>query len=176
MRAYTSLNSLQGHIHFPSTTTEGDIQAELSCLLKQDGFSFRSQVPFMKQQAGAGCIFDIVIFKGRRATAIIEIKSPIEGPQTDLDASHQGLKYRSFGVPVILFWDLEQYHILKEFLKNTNHSFDEQSLPKSIKGAESLKRLHKSLDIASMAAYDLGRNELVITLERQRDAVGEEMK
>jgi hypothetical protein len=173
MRIYDALNDIQGKIHFPNYVTEGDVQSDVVSALKKDGFLVKTMLGFKRSLKNAGCEFDIVVFADKHtAVAIIENKSPLEGPATDLDATHQGLKYRGFGIPVILFWDMKYYNELREFLKK-------EKLPtvKPVKiNTESLKRLHKSLDIASMAAYDLGMTDLVEELERKRDLIQEQLR
>ena len=169
MRIYPALNDVQGTIHFPNYTTEGDVQSDVVSALKKDGFLVKTMLPFKQGQAGAGCSFDVVVFRDKHiALAIIENKSPLEGPKTNLDETHQGLKYRGFGIPVVLFWDMKDYPKLKEFLGNISSSVANTPVKTS---PESLKRLQKSLDIAAMAAWDLGMYDLVRELETRRDQI-----
>jgi hypothetical protein len=172
MIVYTALNSTE-KLHSHDSETEADIQAQLYAQLRKDGFNVKAGVTYIKNKSYMGCTFDLVINKGKEASFIIEVKSPFEGPKTDLDASHQGLKYRSFGIPVILFWDMREYSKLKQFL---NSSIEKEiSKPKGVtsftKNPESFRRLHKSLDISSMHAYDLGLSDLERELEQKRDFI-----
>jgi hypothetical protein len=172
MKVYTALNSTE-KLYFHDTETEADVQAQLFAQLRKDRFNVKAGVNYSKNKPNMGCTFDLVIHKGKEAIVIIEVKSPFEGPRTDLDASHQGLKYRSFGLPVILFWDMSNYAELKEFLKNSVEKVSEP--PKEatafIKNPDAFRRLHKSLDISSMHAYDLGLSELEHDLEQKRDFI-----
>ena len=172
MQIYEALNSTQ-KLHLPDRDTEADIQAQLFAKLRKDGFNVKVGVTWAISRKNSGCQFDLVIFKDKMASVIIEVKSPFEGPQTNLDESHQGLKYRSFGLPVVLFWDMKDYSALKEFLNNSETK--EISEPKhgeeAVKNPEYLKRLHRALDIASMSAYDLGLAELEHDLEQKRDFI-----
>jgi hypothetical protein len=172
MIIYAALNSTE-KLHLHDYETEADIQAQLYARLRKDGFDVKAGVTYLRTKSNIGCAFDLVIHKGREAAVIIEVKSPLEGPQTDLDASHQGLKYRSFGLPVVLFWDMAYYQNLREFVDSSL----EKETPKLkgatpfIKNPTTFKRLHKYLDISSMQAYDLGLSELERDLEQKRDAI-----
>jgi len=156
-------------------TKEPQVQAELFRLLVNDGFDVLAGVPIRQIARGLGVQFDLTVFKNRAAQAIIEIKSEVRGPTEDLDATMQGLKYRSFGIPVILFWDIKEYSELKKFL--ISQVIPEQQSPKmQTVNRDCLQRLYKSLDIASMSAYDVGMHELEAELERHRDFVKERLK
>ena len=171
MRVYPALNDVQGKIHFPDYMTEGDVQSDVVAALKKDGFLVKTMLSFKANQPTAGCSFDIVVFKNNREPlAIIENKSPQEGPITDLDKTHQGLKYRGFGIPVILFWDMKEYAKLKDFLKEGKPPLEKAPTKVSF-SLVALRRLHKSLDIAAMSAWDLGMNEFVAELENHRDRI-----
>lgn len=175
MKIYPALNSIE-KVHFHDTVTEADIQAQLFGELKKDGFSVKAGVNYLRAKKVAGCQFDLVIHKGKTAVAIIEVKSPFEGPRTDLNSTHQGLKYRSFGIPVILFWDMDNYPELKNFLKNAvEKELMVTSSTVFLRNPEGYRRLHKALDIASMNAFDLGMHDLESYLEKERDSIKVQM-
>lgn len=174
MKVYESLNSLD-KIDYPGWDTEADLQASLYAKLLSDGFLVKAGLPYRSSMEGAGCTLDLVIFKGREAAAILELKNTLVGPATDLNSSHQGLKYRQFGVPVVLFWDMTNYPELKKFLQGKTFQ-QQESRFKNPKDSLVLKRLHRSLDIASMAAYDLEMLELEAELEKQRDKITDKIR
>lgn len=177
MKIYSALNSIE-KLYFHNVETEADIQCQLFSRLKKDGFSVKVGVNIRKGMAGAGCQFDLVIHQGKRAIAIIEVKSSLEGPQVDLDSTHQGLKYRSFGIPVVLFWSMENYPDLKNFLRcllTSEIPKDKIEVKPLSRNTESYARLRQSLDIASMRAFDLGMHELEKDLEQKRDSIAVQM-
>lgn len=164
MRVYEALTTLQ-QIQNPVRKSEFEIQASLYSKLKEDGFKVRGCVSLKRHKAQ----FDLVVFKGRKASAIIEVKAPDEGPTEDLDKTQQGMKYRVYGVPVVLFWSMEYYSDLKKFLQD--NTVTQQPLIKETEKQEHLKRLRTSLSIASMSAYDLQMGELEEYLERKTEWV-----
>ena len=173
MRVYDSLNDSQ-KVHFSDRITESDTQAELYARLKKDGFTVKSAVGVAQKRSLGGVSFDLVVFKDKTAVAIIEVKSTTKGPEEDLDATMQGLKYRSFGIPVVLFWDMSFYDDLKTFLSSKKTK--NVDLVKNTFNSGALKDLYKSLDITSMRAFDLRHHsqefqELERLLEEKRDRV-----
>jgi hypothetical protein len=174
MKVYEPLNSLD-KIDYPGWDTEADLQANLYAKLLADGFVVKAGLPYRANLGTGGCTLDLVIFKGRKAVAVLELKNIIIGPTTDLASSHQGLKYRQFGIPVVLFWDMDNYPELKKFLADEKFQQQENRF-KNPKDPFVLKRLHRSLDIASMAAYDLGMHELEAELEKQRDRITDKIR
>ena len=165
-----------------SVKSESDIHCVLYARLKQDGFRVSSGRSYKDWVA-----FDIVLFSeegNHEALAIIEVKRENEGHRIALDQTEQGFKYRQFGVPVILFWDLSKYDELVKFLKSEmtedSNSGDDLRIETNSKSdlLRRLRDLHRRLDTAQMAAFDaksvLNNPELLqmeITLEKFRDKI-----
>jgi uncharacterized protein (DUF302 family) len=86
-------------INLPSTKSEFELQSELFSELKRIGFTVFGEVPAMLD--GRKSHFDLVVFDGKKAAVIIEVKnSPcravVYGKKTK-----QVKKYQAYGLPVI---------------------------------------------------------------------------
>ena len=163
-------------VHNPDHESEFEIQAELYSRLRIDGFEVRGNVPQTFQLGNKDTIdviFDLIVTSGKKTLAIIEIKTKDSVPCIKFDETTQGMKYRAFGVPVILFWDMAHYQDLRAFL--TGKQF-KQVLNFKVVPLGSLKRLHKSLDIASMSAYDLGLKDLEQDLDDKKEQIAKKIR
>ena len=181
MKIYQPLTATY-KLDFWKTKSELDLHCPLYARLQNDGFTVLSGRTYKGRVA-----FDIVVFKGRKAIAIIEVKREDLGHRVALDQTEQGFIYRQFGVPVILFWDMKKYDDLAEFLKSNRISKSEigDDLRIQISKKEimltRLRDLRRRLDVASMAAFDAKSalpshkelEQMEIVLEDFRDKVEE---
>ena len=174
-------------LHLPDAQSEADLQAELYARLTHDGFRVRSEVTYKKfAHAWFNSTFDLCVFKGKDCIAVLETKRFDLGGKADLKQVEQLTRYRHFGVPVILFWDLEKYDELVCFLRTGESERTEDFQVESEKDKlirRRVKSLNRRLDVASMAAYDvnvvLPNSPLAFmekTLEEMRDKVAEQQK
>lgn len=160
MRVYQPL-SADYHVASPSRQSEFETQAELYIRLKKDGFKVRGEITFGR------CRFDLVIFKKRKAIAIIETKSHTVGKRNSLDTI-QGVKYRQFGVPVIQFYDIDKYDELVIFLNNIDSEFVSEEVLELQQPLrfQRLQTLFGRLKMAAFAAFD-ANNEVTDPDEKE---------
>jgi hypothetical protein len=104
VRVYDPTSS-SGRIDATQPRTEFELQAWLYNRLNLDGFDVRGEIKG-KTNAGENARFDLTVFVGSRIVAIIEVK---DTPGSKLEKTRQGRRYRSFGVPVFLFFLENQY-------------------------------------------------------------------
>jgi hypothetical protein len=98
-----------GRIDATQPRTEFELQAWLYNRLQLDGFDVRGEIKG-RTNAGEHARFDLIVFAGNRIIAIIEAK---DTPGSNLEKTRQGSRYRTFGVPVFLFFDENQYPQLR---------------------------------------------------------------
>lgn len=185
MRVYPPLSSTN-ELNVHDTKSELDVQIPLCAQLTADGFTVMAGLT--RASKGLKRVsFDVVVFKDKKAIAIIEVKREDEGHRIALDQTEQGFKYRHFGVPVILFWDLTQYDKLREFLNGSikvrTQAGDDLRVDTSKKLAAlgHLRALRRRLDVASMVAFDAKGvfpevAHIEATLEKFRDQIDEAYK
>lgn len=185
MRVYEPLSNSK-NVHKPNSKSEFELQAGLYNRLKKDGFSVSGNIDIFKGDHGV--VFDLVVFKkDRQAIAIIEMKKEDIGFRVALDQTLQGVKYRHFGIPVVLFWDMIHYDELKKFLQEGEKQIESSgddlriSESKKILRLTRLRDLRRRLDVAAMAAFDaksvfpeFGKfKDIEAELERLRDYIDE---
>ena len=113
VRVYWPTSSTE-KIPKPTKHSEFEIQATVWAHLIQDGHLVRGCVPAFHLEEKAKCTFDLVVYRQNGTPmAIIEIKN---SKGTRLEKTRQGRRYRAYGLPVILFWDISKYPILIETL------------------------------------------------------------
>lgn len=114
MKIFQPLNA-NYRIEKPSKMSEFEIHAALYIRLRQAGYKVRGHAT-AKYENGM-CTFDLVVFDGDyRPKVIIEVKN---SANTSLPNTRQGMRYRHFGLPVVLFWNLDEYGELLNFLRST---------------------------------------------------------
>jgi len=87
-------------ISYPLKPTEFEIQAELYLKMRGLGIDVKGELKISKKQTGTrGSIFDLVIFKERKAVAIVEVKKRYRG--LGAGGTIQEAKYKEFGIPLI---------------------------------------------------------------------------
>lgn len=177
MRVYEPLSASE-RVHKPAFETEADLQCDLAAKLRGDGFNISVGLNYRAlARDGRGLVFDIVVFRSKAAIAIIEIKRTSDGHRVALDQTIQGFKYRHFGVPVVLFWDLNEYDQLKNFLQGAEQNGSESGEGLRIENTSKKNRLialwnlRRRLDTASMAAFDAKMPDMEKQLETWRDEV-----
>ena len=104
LRVFDPISS-SGRIDTMQPRTEFELQAWLFNRLQPDGFDARGEIRG-KTNAGENARFDLIVSVSNRIIAIIEVK---DTPGSKLEKTRQGYRYRSFGVPVLLFFDENQY-------------------------------------------------------------------
>lgn len=116
MRIYQPTDSLYEIPLNPARRTEFETHSDLFQRLKEDDFDVRAcfSVSVGAPKKRRGVIFDIGVFKEDKAICVIEVKSDL----TPLfKVSSQAKRYRQFGIPLVLFWNMAKYSILKSFLE-----------------------------------------------------------
>jgi hypothetical protein len=108
VRVFDPISS-SGSIDALQPRTEFELQAWLFNRLKLDGFDVRGEIRG-KTNAGENARFDLTVSAGNTVIAIIEVK---DTPGSKLEKTRQGNRYRTFGVPVFLFFDENQYSQLR---------------------------------------------------------------
>jgi len=108
VRVYDPTSS-SGRIDALQPRTEFELQAWLYNRLKLDGFDVRGEVRG-RTDGGKTAWFDLIVSAGNRVIAIIEVK---DSPGSRLEKTKQGSKYRTFGVPVFVFFNENQYSQLR---------------------------------------------------------------
>jgi len=108
VRVYDPISN-PGRIDTTQRRTEFELQAWLYNRLQLDGFDVRGEVKG-KTDAGERARFDLIVYVGDRLIAIIEVK---DSPGSRLERTRQGRRYRTFGVPVFLFFNGKQYPQLR---------------------------------------------------------------
>jgi hypothetical protein len=101
--------SNSGRIDTMQRRTEFELQAWLYNRLKLDGFDVRGEIRG-RTDAGRNARFDLIVSVGDRVIAIIEVK---DNPGSRLEKTRQGRRYRTFGVPLFLFFNENQYPQLR---------------------------------------------------------------
>jgi hypothetical protein len=94
-------------IKYPESNSEAEVQSCLHSDLCLDGFEVRANV-----SCGRGMhkvIFDLVIFMGRLAVAIIEVK---KGHMRWSSGQKESYELVAAGIPIFLFNELSDYRIL----------------------------------------------------------------
>lgn len=90
-------------IEYPTLMLEFEVQAWLWAELRRRGYDARAEVQhlgsFGLRAAKAACRFDIVVFDGRAAKCIIEVKARPVTHKSTVSATRQGTRYVQFGVP-----------------------------------------------------------------------------
>lgn len=97
----------------PVKPSEFDIQAYIYAELKAIGVDIRGEVIHRAQ--GRQCRFDLVIFSGNTAKAIIEVKT--EGSNSVQVNGRQCTRYREYGVPVYYIHGMHQAGVFIERCK-----------------------------------------------------------
>lgn len=186
MKIYSPLsNSIV--IHKPSIESEINTQSatceRLKADLKADGFEVVLGVGVMTKSRALGMVNDAVVFYRKIAVAIIEFKRH----SIALDQTMQGFKYRHCGVPVILFWDMNEYEDLKNTLMSMISSKNTQPISQAAPAnfserlaatiptplvSRNLDRLCRRLEVAAYAAFDAKQFEI----ERQLETLKNEVK
>lgn len=89
--------------------SEFEVQAWLYWMLKQAGLTVKGEVkqPFLNDGKRSACRFDLVVFDGGFAKAIIEVKSSPIRHKTSLEETRQCSRYRCYGVPVIFVYGMD---------------------------------------------------------------------
>ena len=131
MRTFAARSHLN-NIPYPSRLTEFESHAliynYLRGVLAGSGYTVHCDV---KAECSTtisrrkGCRFDLVIFSPRKKPVIIiEIKRQREDCRSD---TRQIERYRSYGVPLIYFWDLRKLQDLKGTVKRliANHKAEQ---------------------------------------------------
>lgn len=108
VRVYDPTSS-SGRIDATQPRTEFELQAWLYNRLNLDGFDVRGEIKG-RTSAGRNARFDLIVSVGNRVIAIIEVK---DTPGSKLEKTRQGSRYRTFGVPVFLFFNENQYPQLR---------------------------------------------------------------
>jgi hypothetical protein len=108
LRVYDPTSS-SGRIDPRQPRTEFELQAWLYNRLNLDGFDVRGEIRG-RTDAGRNARFDLIVSVGDRVIAIIEVK---DTPGSRLEKTGQGRRYRTFGVPVFLFFNENQYSQLR---------------------------------------------------------------
>ena len=108
VRVYDPTSS-SGRIDATQPRTEFELQAWLYNRLNLDGFDVRGEIK-ARTSAGRNARFDLIVSVGNRVIAIIEVK---DTPGSKLEKTRQGSRYRTFGVPVFLFFNENQYPHLR---------------------------------------------------------------
>lgn len=182
MRVYEPISSTH-KLNKGETRTELDLHCDLYSKLKSDGFSVLSGRTYLKKY-----VFDIVVFdKKGKAKTIIEVKREDNGHRVALDQTEQGFKYRHFGVPLVLFWDMKFYEDLKKFLETGDADLSLSGEDLRIETSKKefplrrLQDLRRRLDTAAMAAFDAGVyfpevKNMETELEKFRDQVDEKYR
>lgn len=167
--------------------SEHQLQAEIYSRLKRDGFVVSCGQTYKRARGSEwNSEFDLCVFRGKRCVAIIETKRTDVVDKIPLRDIEAITKYRHFSVPVVLFWDLEKYNELVSFLNDGAHEAAEDLQLASVKEQTArfrLRALHRRLDVASMAAYDVNVSlpnsplaSLEKDLEQMRDKVAAQQK
>ena len=91
-----------GQIEYPNFPTEFELHAQIFCFLRREGIDVRGEVKMPFGSTGR-CSFDLVVFKNKIATSVIEVKKTSHRR----DGTRQNSRYRRFGVPVIYFWNMK---------------------------------------------------------------------
>lgn len=186
MKVFDSLSDAN-RLNVPDEQSEHHLQAEIYSRLKRDGFTISCGQTYKRARGSEwSSEFDLCVFRGKRCIAIIEMKRCDVADKIPLRDIESITKYRHFGVPVILFWDLEKYDELVSFLNDGQHEIAEDFQLESAKEQTArfrLRALHRRLDVASMAAYDvnvaLPNSPLAFMekdLEQMRDKVAAHQK
>jgi hypothetical protein len=151
VRTYEAISSIHSlNVPWNEKKSEFEIQAEIFIRLKNDGFFVRGEYV-----SGPLFRFDLVVFNNRgKAVAIIEVKNTHTGRRRSLDTL-QGAKYRQFGVPVIQFYDLDEYQMLLDFLRGKEKMIDSPVIEErpSVRAAR-LSVLLNRLKSSAYAAFD----------------------
>ena len=114
-------------IHKPSERypSEFEVQAYLFSSLKQLGLDVRGEVNHRTE--GRLCRFDLVLFKGDQATAIIEVKNESERTKPGINLNgRQCTRYREYGVPVYFIRGMHQAGV---FIERCKLQADKREIP-----------------------------------------------
>ena len=99
--------SAENKISYPDCVSEFEVHAALYFALKQStNADIRGEVKSRGthglRPAKTACRFDIVAFVGGLAACIVEVKSGKVNHKTSINDTRQGVRYPTYGVPMIV--------------------------------------------------------------------------
>lgn len=117
-------------IDYPDHVSEFEVHAELYFELKKiNGIEVRGEVRSRGshglRKSKTACRFDLVVYKNKKAICIIEVKGGIVNHMTTIEETRQGIKYPTYGVPVLVCYGIEDIaevrsYVVKESIANNN--------------------------------------------------------
>ncbi len=105
--------SKENTVLYPDHVSEFEVQAELFFSLKRNfpSAEFRGEVKSRGthglRKEKTACRFDIVAYESGVAACIIEVKDRDVKHKTNFEDTRQGIRYRTYGIPVIVCYGVE---------------------------------------------------------------------
>ena len=110
-------------INYPDHASEFEVHAELYYELKKiNGCEIRGEVKSRGthglRKTKTACRFDLVVYLNEKAICIIEVKGNEVKHKTTIEDTRQGVRYSSYGVPVIVCYGFEDVDQVKSYVEN----------------------------------------------------------